>query len=232
MHITFNGVSSASFGLYLTEEPTITQPERQTQYITVPGRDGDIIIDRGGLKDVKTELKMYIRDVARLSEAMAYLTGSGQLIISTDTAHAYKVYFPGGAEADRLVRNMKARELSVPARFKPYRYLMPAAGEITLTAAGSVTNPGTGKSAPRLAVTCTGSGVIYIGSGYSVELEGIAGGCVIDSESMDVYAADGVTPMYAGVIMDEFPLLTPGGNAISWTGDINQVRILPRWRDI
>lgn len=232
MHMIYNGVSSATLGMYLAEEPTITQPERQVDTITVPGRAGEVIIDKGGLKDVKTELKCYIRDVAKLPQAMAYLTGSGKLTISTDAGHEYRAYFPGGAEADRLIRNLAAREITVPVRLKPYRYRIPEAADITLTTGGIVANPGTAKSAPRIAITCTGTGTLYIGTAYSIDLEGLTGGCIVDTDAMDVYAMDGITPMYSGVSMEDFPFLAPGNNNISWTGDISGVKITPRWRDL
>lgn len=231
MHLIYNGVKSTDFGLYLREDITITQPERRIEYINVPGRDGDIIIDQGGRKDIKGELKCYVKDAAMLPQALAYLQGSGRLVISTDPGHEYRVYFPGGAEADRLIRNLAARELDVPIRIKPYRYILPAAADIALTAAGTVRNPGTAYSAPRIAVTCAGSGSLYIGTKYSVDFDGLSSGCIIDSDEQDIYAPDGITPLYTGIALDDFPQLAPGSNAISWTGAITKIVITPRWRD-
>ena len=50
----------------------------------------------------------------------------------------------------------------------------------------------------------------------------------IDSEMMSVYR--GTTLLNSKAGFDEFPVLNPGDNSISWTGAVTKVEIVPRWR--
>ena len=60
-----------------------------------------------------------------------------------------------------------------------------------------------------------------------VELEGITGSITLDSELQEAYS--GTTSMNSAM-SGEFPILKPGVNAISWSGEVSKVEIQPRWR--
>ena len=40
----------------------------------------------------------------------------------------------------------------------------------------------------------------------------------------------GTTLLNSKAGFDEFPVLDPGDNSISWTGAVTKVEIVPRWR--
>ena len=47
--IIFGGVDSADFDLYIGGEGTFNAPERAVDIVSVPGRNGAIVIDKGHL---------------------------------------------------------------------------------------------------------------------------------------------------------------------------------------
>lgn len=49
----FNGTSSEDLGLVIQTPPTYSYPERDAETIHVPGRNGDLIIDKNNFKNVK-----------------------------------------------------------------------------------------------------------------------------------------------------------------------------------
>ena len=81
-------------------------------------------------------------------------------------------------------------------------------------------------SEPVITVYGTGDITLMVGT-IVVELEGVSGSITLDSELQEAYS--GTTDMNSAM-SGEFPLLKPGMNAISWTGEVSKVEIQPRWR--
>ena len=80
----------------------------------------------------------------------------------------------------------------------------------------------------ELILTVTGSGDITLMVGTTiVELEDISGSIVIDSVLQEAYQG---TTLMNDHMNDEFPVLKPGANAISWIGTVLKVVIRPNWR--
>jgi len=232
MTFTFKGTDSATYGVYLTEHPTIVAAEKRVEFIEVPGRDGALSIYDGAFNDVETELMGYMQTTTYRDDILGWLTGSGDLVLSTDTTRAYKARVTGQVEIERVSRGLDAWLLRIPVRLQPFRYHYPApVGLVKTTSGQSIINPGTYKSRPRIAIAGSGDIDLWIGT-QLVELAGVDAGFVIDSEAMDCYAADGVTLDNGKATLDDYPTLAPGANLISWTGAVTSVTITPRWRDV
>ena len=98
---------------------------------------------------------------------------------------------------------------------------------MTLTASTStIDNPGSVYSEPVITVYGTGDITLMVGT-VIVELEGISGSITLDSELQEAYS--GTTSMNSAM-SGEFPILKPGMNAISWTGEVTKVEVKPNWR--
>ena len=80
----------------------------------------------------------------------------------------------------------------------------------------------------RPLITITGSGDITLLVGTQmIELEGIEGGIILDSELQEAYWND---TLKNSCMTGEFPLLGEGNTAISWTGGtVAQVKVIPHW---
>ncbi len=65
-----------------------------------------------------------------------------------------------------------------------------------------------------------------------VELQDVDGSITIDSVLKEAYKEDAVHPsiLQNEKMTGEFPVLRPGANAISWSGNVNLVVITPNWR--
>ena len=96
-----------------------------------------------------------------------------------------------------------------------------------MTQSGSfVTNPGNVYAEP--VITVYGSGAITLMVGLTIiELEGISGNITLNSALQEAYS--GITSMNSAM-SGEFPILKPGMNAISWTGEVTKVEVKPNWR--
>lgn len=51
--LTFGGVNSADYGVWLTGSGTFGAPERDIEYVSVPGRNGDLALDNGRYENIE-----------------------------------------------------------------------------------------------------------------------------------------------------------------------------------
>jgi len=93
-------------------------------------------------------------------------------------------------------------------------------------------NPGTAASEPVITITGYGDITFMVGQ-YIVELEAVDGSIILDTPRMEAYKVDGLLPVSQNAAMTgEFPLLAPGSNPVSWTGNVVSLTIEPNWRDL
>ena len=50
--LIFGGVDSSEYGIYITGEAVYNAPERDVEFIEVPGRNGSIAMDKGRYKNI------------------------------------------------------------------------------------------------------------------------------------------------------------------------------------
>ena len=53
--ITFGGVNSADYGIYIGGEGTFNAPERDVEMISIPGRDGAFALDKGRFENIEVK---------------------------------------------------------------------------------------------------------------------------------------------------------------------------------
>ncbi len=229
MWFTFRGVLCEDVGVRLAHAPTREIPVLRGRRETVAGRSGSLWIPEGDevYEDVGVVAECYTLPGASIDRAAAWLTGGGELIFSDEPDRAYRARIADQISRSSLMTMFSMQRFPITFSCQPYRYLYPPADPIALTAAGTVMNPGTAKSTPRITIEGTGDLSVYIG-GQMIAVTG--GSVIVDSEKNDCFDADGVTLANGRVTMEEFPEMAPGANAVSWTGDVKSVMIEGRWR--
>ena len=58
--LTFDGVSTKDFGVYISGGGTYNAPARSREVISVPGRNGDLIIDNGRYENTEVVYHAFI----------------------------------------------------------------------------------------------------------------------------------------------------------------------------
>lgn len=231
---TFNGVASSTYGIYIKDKMVYGAPARSVSTITIPGRSGDLLIDNGRFENFRGWYDCYFipnntyTTLQSLSRAVkAWLNPSVNYYTLTDT---YNVgYFRKAAfssQLDFVETLLKVGSAKIAFNCKPFLYLTTGLNTITLTQAGTVTNPELFPSYPYIKITGSGDVTLSIGS-TSFVLTAIGPSIEIDSEIMNVFR--GGTSLNSKMTSDGFPTLEPGANAISWTGTVTKVEIIPRW---
>lgn len=224
----WNGVRCTEYGIHVAEQPPLTIPAERVTYTNVPGRSGSLTTLEGDdvYDDMTLTATCFISDPARISQIAAWLKGSGTVTFANRQGGFYYARVTNQIPFEKILRGNPHRAFAINFRCKPFWYAEDAE-PITLTQSSTfISNPGSVYAEP--VVTINGSGDITLMIGMSItELSSITSGITLDTPLMEAYS--GSTSMNS-CMSGDFPVLQPGTNAISWTGNVTSVVIQPNWR--
>lgn len=231
--ILFNGVSSEDYHIQVEHPPGYETPERDYEIIHVPGRSGDVVIDKGSYKNVDRKYEIaigsYDRDFTSqanmISEWLHSASGYARLEDSYEPEYYRMAVYIETTSIENILSH--AGRATVIFNCKPQRYLKSGDVPVVFNRAGALRNP-TGFSAlPVVTVKGSGSGVLRIG-GYTVAISSIDSSVTLNSEVQDAYS--GVQNRNSTITLSNgFPKLVPGDNEISFSGGITAVEVIPKW---
>ena len=230
----FAGARNTDKGVRLLSLPVRYHPKERGKLVEVPGRDGYLWAGEDAYGDVTVRVQCQTTDEADMAAVSAWLRGAGELRFSDDPERFYRARvvkeFSRSAAMNRCVN----QAFTVTFDCQPFLYHREAEDVALISSPATVSNPGTHKSAPRLTIEGTGDAVLTIGT-QILEVTDLAGGVIVDSESCECFDLTETALRNDRVtLMDDcFPVLQPGANIISWTGDgVTKVTVAPRWRDL
>ena len=224
----WNGVSSAQYGIYVSEQPPVTIPSERVTYTNVPGRPGSLTTLEGDdvYDDMVLTATCFLSDPSQIPAIVAWLKGSGTVTFANRQGSFYYARVANQISFEKILRGNTHRTFAVNFRCKPFWYVENVE-PITLTESGTfISNPGSVYSEPVITVNGSGDITLMVGTTV-VELTGIDGSITLDTSLMEAYKEDvGMNGSMSG----EFPTLVPGANAVSWSGNVTSVAIQPNWR--
>ena len=242
-NFSFDGKDSRDYNVYFVGKKNWQKPERDVEAIHVPGRNGDIIIDKGCYKnyDDTITLRLFSQLITGDYEADFYnafqnvkewlkVDGAYHQLIESYNPDYYRevrIISFACAQADKDIA-----DITLQLDCKPYIRRISGDDIIEITSAGTLFNPESEESAPYFKLFAvsgeTSFQLIVNGSRYSFYT--VDGYVEIDSESMNVFK--GQTNKNNDYAATSFPMLRPGKNTISHTGGISKIEVIPRWRTI
>jgi len=219
--------SYTDFGIVVEKRPIIPKAERNIQYVEVPGRSGSLKVDDATYKDILIPIQCGFKDERVPDHAdliKPWLNGGeGSLILSNQPD---KYYLAHAADQMDISQEMQVfGKFQVNFRCRPFKYEVDNQ-EITLIAAGIITNPGSIESEPIILINGDGDITLTI-NGVDIQLTGVSGSITIDSVLKDAYKG---TTLQNSLMNGDFPVLVSGENTISWVGNVTSVQITPNWR--
>ncbi len=224
----WNGICCTTYGIHITEQPSIIRASERATFTNVPARSGSLTTLEADdvYDDFILPMECAVRDMSRIHEIGAWLKGAGTLRLAARPGGFFYARVANQIEFAKVLRNHENRTFTVNFRCQPFWYAE-AVQPITLTASGgTITNPGNVPSEP--VITVYGSGEITLMVGLTiVELEGVSGSITLDAPLMEAYS--GATSMNSNMSGD-FPTLVPGMNAVSWSGGVTKIEVHPNWR--
>ena len=135
--------------------------------------------------------------------------------------------YASNLKIDELINNVG--KFTVNFNCKPFQYFVFGLMKYTLTNATvdkTIENLFDFTSLPVIRIYGSGNVTMYLNE-RSYALTGISDYIDIDSELMSCYKDNEL--QNDKINFTEFPVLEPGKNIFSWTGDITKVEVTPRW---
>lgn len=198
-HLTYDGVDSSSFGVFISGDGVFDAPARRGEMISIPGRNGSLFMDEGVFENITVEYPAFIGTGyealfrTKLGDLRSWLSSRGNYKRLTDTYHPDEFrlgVFREGLEANPEVIT-RAGEFTIKFDCKPQRYLVSGEDSIKFYANGTIINPTLFESSPLIRVT--GNGTVAIGENglYRFIVSNNPGTITIDSEIMEAYLPAG-----------------------------------------
>jgi phage-related protein len=217
--------SRTDLGLRITQPPVVPPSQRIVQSIDVDGREGSLTILKGWA-DVEFSLGVAVigQDVRALwRTVLPQILSAGAIYFSNDTAVFYKIKrIKAGALEMKLSR---LGECQLTFICSPFKYQRNAA-MLNRTTSGTVNNPGTVYSLPKIKVYGTGLRTLTIG-GKPIVLNLLSGNLTLDSELKECFFGDVAQNQN---MSGDFPRFEVGSNTVTLGTGITKVEIEPRWR--
>ena len=224
--------SFSDAGLIMYLPPKIIAPKREISFVTIPGRSGDIIYSQK--KFTNTQITYHaeifkenfdISAVARKVRAWLQTEiGYFNLSDTYNPDYFYRAAFEGGIDIEQEFLHTGKSPLAFNC--KPFKYSLIGQSPIIFTGAKTLANPEAWETKPYIKITGSGNITLKINNA-SFTFKGIKDYIEVDSEMMSAYKATELQNDKA--YFDEFPILSPGTNNISFTGSVSQIEIIPRW---
>lgn len=229
-YFTLGGTDSRTFGVYISGQGTFNAPTRESDMLSIPGRNGDLIGfgSRLANSDLTYPAFIYANFRENLANFRAFLmsdTGYRRLVDTYNVGEYRLAAYSGGLEVEPTIKN-DAGAFDIVFNVKPQRFLLSGEEAQTLTASGTIDNPTLFNAKPLLRVY--GAGTLGINSDTIV----ISAADVytdIDCETMYAYKGSTSKNQYVSVSGLDFPVLRPGVNNIVLGSGITSIEITPRW---
>ena len=223
--ITFGGVNSSSYGIYISGEGVFNAPVRDAEMISIPGRNGSFLLDNGRYDNIEvtypafntaTDKATFIANIDAFRNAIASQKGYQRL---EDTFHAdeYRMAsFIGGLEINPILYNDHTSQFEIVFNCKPQRFLK--SGETATSKANNstITNPTLFEAHPLLKFNSNGNdGTINLGEQQIKILSALIG-----NASLNLSASSTTVSGY--ILADNVTIINTGiyntGDAITFKG--------------
>lgn len=225
--LEFKGRNHEEFDLLLLYAGRRKKAEERVEVYEIPYRDDEPSEHTGKYKPYFREMEFLINDNTKKGQIYQWLNGYGKLRTDSDPDGYFKAEVIQAIDSDKyqgLYDNMLVSFKINPGFF----YMDSGDTPVVMTAPGTIVNMGTHTSEPYIKITGSGNidltinSTVYSFTAVDTYLE-------IDSESKYVYRD---TLNQGEKMVGEFPIFELGENAISWTGTVTEIQIIPRWREL
>lgn len=223
--------SLGDFGLWVRKLPKRTRAAERYKSIEIPGRPGSLILTEG--EDIydaySDEMVVSCKDNINTDKIIEWLSGSSDLILSDDINKARPARIVGAVKFDREIKDHLFVG-TIPFLFQPFRKnRYPGQDSVTLSASGTIYNPGDVASRPVVSIVASGDKSITIG-GMTMEfsdLSGTASKPVIVDCDAGIITKDG--EIWTKEVSGNFWRIPKGSVSVTLPASTS-ITIEPRWR--
>lgn len=237
-YFVYKGICSSDMGLRIESKNVFSAPKYEVDFLSIPGRDGDLIAGSGRFPNVQVTYSVFLpaKTITELSQkitavkAWLYTQPDRYHLLSDtyDTRFFRYGVFNGKLAIEDVMNRIGVFTISFSC--KPFRYNTEGQEEVTFTETTTLLNPTAFNSAPYIRINGSGKLSLTIQSAYNNRtwiFEKVEGYIESDSELMNFYKD--TEPKNDTVSGDGFPILYPDENILAYTGAVESITVIPRW---
>lgn len=172
----FDGVDSRGYGVYITGQAVYNAPEREVEMISIPGRNGQLALDKGRFENIEVTYPagIYAETEADFAEAISNFRNllcsrRGYVRLQDEyNPNEYRLaIYKSGLEVETAL--LRAGEFEIVFDCKPQRWLTSGETAIEVDSGDVISNPTLFEASPLLEVT--GFGDLEF-NGYTITISG------------------------------------------------------------
>ena len=231
----FGDVCSFIYGIYVTDIQIAKSPQRDVSFLSVPGRNGDLIVDNNRWHNI--DITYSLAMASGFGDSFDFfksdiLSKNGyQKLHDSIYPDFFRMAIVKEPINPRTLCRNRAGTFDLTFHCKPQRYLKSGTYKMELDEPTELYNQHGFTAKPIITVYGNGPGTLTVGS-VTVEIKDMEEQLILDSDLMDAYRKMGEgapESMNRSIYAPEFPELAGGKNPISWTGGVSKIEIIPRW---
>ena len=167
---TFGGVSTAAYGLVVEGPGDYSSPKRAVDVVTVPGRNGAVLVDQGYYENITVEYAVVVAENTQSDFTDSIEAFRNAIVSQVGYQRLEDTYHPGefrmasyesGLDEDPAFHG-KGAIFKVKFNCKPQRFLTSGETAVAVSSGGTITNPTLCDAKPI--VISVGVGAINIGT--------------------------------------------------------------------
>lgn len=240
-YFTFGLIDSRDYGVYISGSGAYNAPRRVYTEVTVPGRNGTLLIDNGNFENIPVTYPAFIAGGSNFSKRMADLRSA--LLSQIGYSRLYDSYndnqFREACFMNEINVNpssfLTSGKFDIVFNCKPQRFLFNGQATITITEdATPITCPTPFPCKPLL--TVTGYGELEVANGADstiLTIGNIYPKIIIDCETCEAYLPGGGNANDAITVPEngKFPFVQGNNLPTYFVFDdtITQIEVVPRW---
>lgn len=227
----FDGGRSIDYGIRISKEATLSAPERDVEVFSVPGRSGELVIDKGRFGPQLVTYEAFFRCpdgeraayARRIKSWLLGTPGYRELADTYDRQYYRLARYSGALDIEAVGRRFG--KLNLTFSCQPFRLRQDGRALRELPLDSTVYNPEDWPSKPYFKLY--GDGDIRLVVGERVwQFSGVSGYIEVDSDIMETHKD--LLPQNSKKTGDGYPELAPGWNLVKATG-ASKIEMIPRW---
>ena len=227
-HLTYGGIDSRLFGVYISGNGVIDSPARAYNEIVIPGRNGVLLGSEKRLEALELIYPAFIiHDIlenARRFKAALYSKTGFQTLVDTYYPDEFRMAVFRSGLVVETAPAIRGGFFDLTFQCRPERFLFQ--GLVPLRDYEVILNPTDYEAKPIIRIFGTGTLTI---NDISITVTDADEYTDIDCEMMEAYKGDFSRNAFIELSGNDFPSLVKGKNYISKTGNITSYTITPRW---
>lgn len=227
----YKNKTSKEMGLVVAQDVVLSSPTRVVESVSIDGRDGSLTIDRGRYDDVEWNIPVIILNDKDIEQRVTGITDwlltdvkYHDFLWDSDLDFVYRAMCHQQYNINRLLRTVGKAVINF--RMHPIKFIRSSLIERQILNNANIQNPYNINAKPKLRIVGSGDITIRI-QNTNLILRGIAGGCIVDSETQTITSLDGRITLFDRMYSYPFPELIPGNNNITVPNGV-QLHMVPR----